>query len=333
MAATPPTIAPVAPSPTIAPVPAAAPPPPAPPPLSTLTEKASQLAGQISSQPQFEAALASLGGGTLPPQAKGQLWDTVQKTRVGQGLPPMTIPAPGAPPGGAPVVGGAAPVPPAVTAALPASVTAAPNAAPSGTPQVATSANPVPPPPVSPAQKQVPGQEVPLEQAPPAPTATYQAPDLKTPTYNAPKYEPPKKGLLYAAAALALLFPGSQIGRAAGQFAQGLNTGAQQKYQRDTDTAKTQFDAEKQKDDVINQGALAQASANFSAAQRDDAYKGYNPPSLRGVYDKDPYLHDGRAKSLEEQAKGPIQNPVEMGSTHAETAKRIAGIKGYAPDF
>ena len=273
MAATPPTIAPVAPSPTIAPVPAAAPPPSAPPPLSTLTEKASQLAGQISTQQQFEAGLASLGGATLPPQAKGQLWDTVQKTRVGQGLPPMTISAPGAPPGGAPVVGGAAPVPPAVTAALPASVTAAPNAAPSGTPQVATSANPVPPPPVSPAQKQVPGQEVPLEQAPPAPTATYQAPDLKTPTYNAPKYEPPKKGLLYAAAALALLFPGSQIGRAAGQFAQGLNTGAQQKYQRDTDTAKTQFDAEKQKDDVINQGALAQASANFSAAQRDDAYK------------------------------------------------------------
>ena len=65
MAATPPTIAPVAPSPTSAPVPAAAPPPPAPPPLSTLTEKASQLAGQISSQPQFEAALASVGGGTL----------------------------------------------------------------------------------------------------------------------------------------------------------------------------------------------------------------------------------------------------------------------------
>jgi YVTN family beta-propeller protein len=31
-----------------------------------------------------------------------------------------------------------------------------------------------------------------------------------------------------------------------------------------------------------------------------DVYKGYNPPSLRGVYDKDPYLHDGRAKTLRE---------------------------------
>jgi len=42
---------------------------------------------------------------------------------------------------------------------------------------------------------------------------------------------------------------------------------------------------------------------------------------------------DGRAKSLEEQAKGPIANPIEMGSTHAETAKRISGVKGYSPYF
>jgi YVTN family beta-propeller protein len=32
--------------------------------------------------------------------------------------------------------------------------------------------------------------------------------------------------------------------------------------------------------------------------ERGDVYKGYNPPSLKGVYDKDPYLHDGRAKTL-----------------------------------
>jgi YVTN family beta-propeller protein len=37
----------------------------------------------------------------------------------------------------------------------------------------------------------------------------------------------------------------------------------------------------------------------------DDAYRGYNPPSLRGVYDKDPYLHDGRAKTLREVLMGP----------------------------
>jgi cytochrome c peroxidase len=37
----------------------------------------------------------------------------------------------------------------------------------------------------------------------------------------------------------------------------------------------------------------------------DDAYRGYNPPSLRGVYDKDPYLHDGRSKTLRDALKGP----------------------------
>jgi cytochrome c peroxidase len=42
---------------------------------------------------------------------------------------------------------------------------------------------------------------------------------------------------------------------------------------------------------------------------------------------------DGRAPSLEEQAKGPIQNPIEMGSTHEATIKRIASVKGYAPLF
>lgn len=42
--------------------------------------------------------------------------------------------------------------------------------------------------------------------------------------------------------------------------------------------------------------------------ERDDAYRGYNPPSLRGVYDKDPYLHDGRSKTLREALIGP-HNP------------------------
>jgi cytochrome c peroxidase len=36
-----------------------------------------------------------------------------------------------------------------------------------------------------------------------------------------------------------------------------------------------------------------------------DAYKGYNPPSLVGCYDRVLYLHDGRAKSLEQALTGP----------------------------
>jgi YVTN family beta-propeller protein len=39
--------------------------------------------------------------------------------------------------------------------------------------------------------------------------------------------------------------------------------------------------------------------------ERDDAYKGYNAPSLRGTYDKDPYLHDGRSRTLRDALIGP----------------------------
>ncbi len=39
---------------------------------------------------------------------------------------------------------------------------------------------------------------------------------------------------------------------------------------------------------------------------------------------------DGRAKSLEEQAGGPMQNPIEMGNTHEAVVKSIQAIPGYA---
>ncbi len=43
---------------------------------------------------------------------------------------------------------------------------------------------------------------------------------------------------------------------------------------------------------------------------------------------------DGRAKSLEEQALGPITNPIEMGiKDHSVAIKRIRAIKGYTPMF
>lgn len=42
---------------------------------------------------------------------------------------------------------------------------------------------------------------------------------------------------------------------------------------------------------------------------------------------------DGRAASLEEQAKGPIANPIEMGNTHEACVARIDGIEGYRIQF
>ncbi len=42
---------------------------------------------------------------------------------------------------------------------------------------------------------------------------------------------------------------------------------------------------------------------------------------------------DGRAPSLEEQAKGPIQNPIEMGNTHEAMIKIVNDIPGYVEEF
>lgn len=42
---------------------------------------------------------------------------------------------------------------------------------------------------------------------------------------------------------------------------------------------------------------------------------------------------DGRAPSLEEQAKGPIENPIEMATTHEAVVTTIAGVAGYEPHF
>ncbi len=42
---------------------------------------------------------------------------------------------------------------------------------------------------------------------------------------------------------------------------------------------------------------------------------------------------DGRAASLEEQAVGPIANPIEMGNTHENAVKTVKGIPGYQIQF
>jgi cytochrome c peroxidase len=42
---------------------------------------------------------------------------------------------------------------------------------------------------------------------------------------------------------------------------------------------------------------------------------------------------DGRSPSLEDQAKGPIQNPIEMGNTHQAMIRTVADIPGYVEEF
>ncbi|MEW5875458.1 MAG: cytochrome c peroxidase [Candidatus Zixiibacteriota bacterium] len=45
------------------------------------------------------------------------------------------------------------------------------------------------------------------------------------------------------------------------------------------------------------------------------------------------FFWDGRAASLEAQALGPVENPIEMGNTHEAMISTVAGIKGYAKYF
>ena len=46
-----------------------------------------------------------------------------------------------------------------------------------------------------------------------------------------------------------------------------------------------------------------------------------------------PQFWDGRAASLEEQAIGPIANPIEMGNTHEVCVQTVAKIPGYQAQF
>lgn len=60
---------------------------------------------------------------------------------------------------------------------------------------------------------------------------------------------------------------------------------------------------------------------------------GVSAPTVLNAAYMDLQFWDGRAASLEEQAKGPIQNPVEMGFTHEEAVARLKTIRGYAEYF
>lgn len=60
---------------------------------------------------------------------------------------------------------------------------------------------------------------------------------------------------------------------------------------------------------------------------------GRNAPTVfNAVFDKSQFW-DGRAKDLEEQAGGPIVNPVEMGSPAPHVAEQLQGIPGYRDAF
>lgn len=58
-----------------------------------------------------------------------------------------------------------------------------------------------------------------------------------------------------------------------------------------------------------------------------------NTPTVLNTAYATSYFWDGRAKTLEEQALGPIENPVEMHSSSKLAVRRIKRIKGYRELF
>jgi cytochrome c peroxidase len=59
-----------------------------------------------------------------------------------------------------------------------------------------------------------------------------------------------------------------------------------------------------------------------------------SPSFLNGAEPLFPvYFWDGRAASLQAQAKGPIANPIEMGNTHDAAAATIGSVAGYQVYF
>ena len=70
-------------------------------------------------------------------------------------------------------------------------------------------------------------------------------------------------------------------------------------------------------------------SASASAPKKGTAIR----PSAYNRILSDAQFWDGRAASLEEQAKGPIANPIEMSNTHEACIECLRGMPGYVAQF
>lgn len=64
-----------------------------------------------------------------------------------------------------------------------------------------------------------------------------------------------------------------------------------------------------------------------------DQEGGRNSPISYNRILSGPQFWDGRASSLEDQAVGPIANPIEMGNTHETAVKTVKSIPGYQLQF
>jgi cytochrome c peroxidase len=100
------------------------------------------------------------------------------------------------------------------------------------------------------------------------------------------------------------------------------------------------YDPRLSSDGTVSCASCHEPSAGFS--ERDPVSTGVKgqkgsrkaPPVLNAAFPIYPvWFWDGRASSLADQAKGPMENPVEMGMTHAGVEATVRAIPGYARYF
>ncbi len=58
-----------------------------------------------------------------------------------------------------------------------------------------------------------------------------------------------------------------------------------------------------------------------------------NAPTVLNAVFNTAQFWDGRAANLQQQAGGPLLNPIEMGTTESHVVEQLEGIPGYAPLF
>ena len=98
------------------------------------------------------------------------------------------------------------------------------------------------------------------------------------------------------------------------------------------------FDTRLSADNTISCASCHQPAHGYAAPTQfgigiRDQLTGVNSPTSYNRILSDAQFWDGRAGSLEEQAKGPIAAPGEMGNTHEQAVKTVKGINGYQKQF
>ena len=101
---------------------------------------------------------------------------------------------------------------------------------------------------------------------------------------------------------------------------------------------KLYFDARLSRDGTVSCATCHDPDRGFSDGRSVSAgingqLGGRNAPTVMNRLFSKEQFWDGRAMDLEDQALGPIQNPIEMGHTLPDMLDTLRGIQGYAKDF